>query len=408
MSPGPALVAALLVAAPAPPPALEALAEQLRSQVVALHPEPPVAVAIQAPSAAVGETAATLLATRLGESGLPAVVIGPGEDTPARARGAGARSLVRLRLEVGADLAAAGELRPVWRNFWAGRTPVETGPVRVLSATVPVDRATQLLAAGSAQGTGLVLDATPLARLPARTAALATGDLDGDGRPEVAVLAGTEVWVVDAAGALLARQGLQDLPPAVAPAREPFGTLCISDGRLLVAWARAESPVAFRLQDGQLVRGTGAPGTDAGVRGGRRAGHVRPGRGEAPAEPGTRARAAVGRGRAARAPAPASPRRDGTVVPAGCGGAVSLRDVGAGAALVSWRGEMRVAASSAAAAPAEDRLRLVGTGPGEPSVAVPGRILQVCAGAPGPGPALVLGVWTADGGSELRVVRGTP
>jgi len=50
----------------------------------------------------------------------------------------------------------------------------------------------------------------------------------------------------------------------------------------------------------------------------------------------------------------------------------------------------------------------VGTGPEEPSVAVPGRILQVSAGAPGPGPALVLGVWTPDGGSELRVVRGTP
>ena len=84
-----------------------------------------------------------------------------------------------------------------------------------------------------------------------------------------------------------------------------------------------------------------------------------------------------------------------------------LRDVGAGAALVSWRGEVRVAASSAAAAPSEDRLRLVGTGPEEPAVAVPGRILQVCAGDPA-GAALVLGVWTADGGSELRVARGTP
>ena len=85
-----------------------------------------------------------------------------------------------------------------------------------------------------------------------------------------------------------------------------------------------------------------------------------------------------------------------------------LRDVGAGAALVSWRGEMRVAASSAAPAPTEDRLRLVGPGPEEPSVAVPGRIVQVCGGSPGPGPALVLGVWTADGGSELRMVRGPP
>ena len=183
MSPGPALVAALLAAAPAPPPALEALTDQLRAQTVVAHPEPPVAVAIQAPSVALGETAATLLATRLGEASLPAVVIGPGEDAPARARNTGARSLIQLRLEVGSEIAAAGELRSVWRNFWSGRTPVETGPARVLSAAVPVDRATQLLAAGTAQGTGLVLDPAPLARFPVRTAALTTGDLDGDGRP---------------------------------------------------------------------------------------------------------------------------------------------------------------------------------------------------------------------------------
>jgi len=407
VSPGPALVAALLAAAPTPPPALEALAEQLRSQVVAAHPEAPVAVAADAPSVPLGETAATLLATRLGESGLPAVVIGPGEDAPARARSAGARSLVRLRLEVGADLAAAGELRPVWRNFWAGRTPVETGPARVLSAAVPVDRATQLLAAGSAQGTGLVLDAVRLARLPTRTAALATGDLDGDGRPEVAVLASGEVWVLDGAGTLLARHGLQDLPPAAAPAREPFGTLCISDGRLLVSWARAESPVVLRLQGGQLVRGAGATGPTLGCGEASEAATFVPGV----------ARLQLTRG-PEREPLWGGDARPGhrlLLLPDGTarwlqpGAEVRLlRDVGAGAALVSWRGEVRVAASSAAAAPSEDRLRLVGTGPEEPAVAVPGRILQVCAGAPGPGPALVLGVWTADGGSELRVVRGTP
>ncbi|HEY3585746.1 MAG TPA: VCBS repeat-containing protein, partial [Myxococcaceae bacterium] len=264
MSPGPALVAALLLAAPAPPPALEALVDQVRAQTAAAHPEAPVAVAIQAPSAMLGEAASTLLATRLGDSGLPAVVIGPGEDAPARARSAGARSLIRLRLEVGAEVAAAGDLRPVWRNFWEGRTPIESGPTRVLSAAVPVDRATQLLATGTAQGAGLVLDPVPLARFPVRTAALTTGDLDGDGRPEVVVLAGGELWVLDGAGTLLARHSLLDLPSAAAPAREPFGTLCISDGRLLVGWARAESPVALRLQGGQLVRGPGAPGPTLG------------------------------------------------------------------------------------------------------------------------------------------------
>jgi len=403
---GLALCAALLAAAPASS-ALEALSEQLRAQVVAVHPEPPVAVAVEASSAALAETTAALLATRLGESGLPAVVIGSGEDAAARARSAGARSLVRLRLQVGAEVLGAGELRSVWRNFWAGRAAPETGPTRVLSAAVPVDRATQLLAAGPAQGAGLVLDPAPLARLAARTAALATGDLDGDGRPEIAVLAGGEVAVLDGSGGVVARHSLLDLPPAAAPAREPFGTLCIGEGRLVVAWARADGSLALRLQGGQLVRGGGAGAPTVGC-----------GASAEPASfvPGV-ARLVLARG-PEREPLWGGDARAGhrlLLLPDGTarwfqpGSEVRvLRDVGAGAALVSWRGEMRVAASSAAPAPTEDRLRLVGPGPEEPSVAVPGRIVQVCGGSPGPGPALVLGVWTADGGSELRMVRGPP
>ena len=404
MSPGPALVAALLLAAPPPPPALEALVDQLRAQAVAARPEAPVAVAIQAPSAALGETTSTLLATRLGESGLPAVVIAPGEDAPARARSAGARSLIRVRMEVSAEVAAAGDLRSVWRNFWAGRTPVETGPARVVSASVPVDRATQLLAAGTAQGTGLVLDPVPLARFAVRAAALASGDLDGDGRPEVVVLVGGEVWVLDAAGTAVARHSLLDLPPAAAPAREPFGTLCISDGRLLVAWARAEGTVALRLQGGQLVRSPGAAGPTLGC-------------GDA-AEPASfvpgAARLLLARG-SEREPLWGGDARAGhrlLLLPDGTarwfqpGAEVRLlRDVGAGAALVSWQGEVRVAASSALPAPAEDRVRLLGSSPEEPSVTVPGRVLQVSPGGPS---ALLLGVWTADGGSEIRIVRGAP
>src|SRR4029453_19023493 len=129
VSMGLALSATLLAAAPAPS-ALEALSEQLRAQVVAAHPEPPVAVAVEASSSALAETTAALVATRLGESGLPAVVIGSGEEAAARARSAGARSLVRLRLQVGAEVLGAGELRSVWRNFWAGRSAPETGPTR--------------------------------------------------------------------------------------------------------------------------------------------------------------------------------------------------------------------------------------------------------------------------------------
>jgi hypothetical protein len=87
--------------------------------------------------------------------------------------------------------------------------------------------------------------------------------------------------------------------------------------------------------------------------------------------------------------------------------------VGAGAALQDARdGALFLAASSSAAAPAEDVLRLLGLADGteHARVPVPGRILQVAAAAfEANGPeALVLGVWGADGGAEVRVVRRLP
>ena len=253
-----------------------------------------------------------------------------------------------------------------------------------------------------------MLEERPLARFAVRTAALASGDLDGDGQPELAVLTAAEVVVLTAAGEPVARYPLADLPPAAAPAREPFGTLCIVDGRLAVASARSATPVVLQLQARQLVAAAGAGGPTLGC--------------GASAEP-----AAFVPG-VARLTLTRGPERDvlwGGDVRAGHrllllpdgtarwslpGSAPRLlRDVGAGAALVSWGAEVRVAASSAAPAPAEDTLRLLGQGGAGPSIAVPGRILQVRP-APGPGgnPALVLGVWTKDGGSELRVVRGAP
>jgi hypothetical protein len=404
VSTGLALSAVLLAAAPAP--AIEVLADQLRDALVAARPEPPVAVAVQGPSAALSESVGAVLAARLSGAGLSALLLPPGPDAAARARGQGARTLLGLQLRVDGELAAAGELRSVWRNFWAGRTPVEAGPARLVSAAVPVDPATRLLAAAGAPGTGLALDPAPLARFAARTAALASGDLDGDGRPELAVLVGDEVLVLDAAGQPLARTGLGELPPAAVPVREPFGTLCIAGGVLSVASARAETAVTFQLRGNQLVRtGTGG-GPTLGC-------------GES-AEPVT---FVPGLARLLRARGPerevlwggdarAGHRLllfpDGTARWLSPGGGVRmLGQVGAGAALVSWGGEMRVAASGAAVPRGEDRLRLLGPGDQDASVPVPGRVLQVQpTGDLGGAPALVLGVWTAEGGSELRVVRG--
>ena len=399
-------LAALLLSA-TPAPAIESLADQLREAVVAARPEPPVAVAVQGTSAALADAVGTVLAARLSGAGVPALVLAAGPDAAARARGQGARTLVTLEVRVDGELAVAGELRSVWRNFWAGRTPVETGPAHLVSAAAPVDAATRLLAAAGSPGTGLALDPAPLARFGARTAALASGDLDGAGRPELAVLVGEEVVVLDPAGQLLARAGLGDLPPAPVPVREPFGTLCIAGGQLSVAWAGAETGLVLQLRGNQLVRmGTGdgptlgcgesaepvafVPGVARLLRvrgqerdvlwgGDARAGH----------------RLLLLPDSTARWFAPKGPPR-------------VLSQVGAGAALVSWGGEMRVAASGASAGRAEDVLRLLGPGTQETTLAVPGRILQVQPTADlGGAPALVLGVWTAENGSELRVVRGS-
>lgn len=85
-----------------------------------------------------------------------------------------------------------------------------------------------------------------------------------------------------------------------------------------------------------------------------------------------------------------------------------LKDVGAGAALVDWADEMFLAASSDEANPAEDRLRVLGERSSLGDVPLPGRILQVCRSVLDGRVVLVVGVWTADGGSELRIVWRRP
>jgi hypothetical protein len=398
-----ALAALLFGTEPGPArPSLELLADQLLADVTAERPEAPVAVAVQAQAAALADSLATLVAARLTGAGLAAFTLPPGADVAQRARSQGARTLLALQLQLDDRLAASGSLRSVWRNFWAGKVPVESGPAHALSAAVAADTASRVLAAGGGWPSGLVLEPAPLARFPARTAALASGDLDGDGRPELAVLVGGELVVLASTGEPRARARL---PAPTLPLREPFGTLCVFGGVVSVAWARAAAGTSYRLQGQELVPVARTEGPTLGC-----------GESAEPASfvPGV-ARMWVGRG----------PQRDlvwggdvraghrlllfpdGTARWSTPGGTVRvLPQIGAGAALVQLGGEMRVAASSAAAAPSEDRLRLVGSGGTEPSVAVAGRILQVqptaeLAGAP----ALVLGVWTADGGSELRVVR---
>jgi hypothetical protein len=402
--------------------ALGTLIDSLADQVLAAHPEPPLAVSVSAPSPALAEAANTLLAARLARARLAPVVVGSSPDATGRAAAEGARAVVRVRLWLDGELRAAGDVHSLWTNFWAGRAPVRApDPAAALAASVPADAAARLLA-GAAAPSLLVADAQPLFRLGERLAALATGDLDGDGKPEVVALTASAIRVLGPDGRLLATWNLDALPAASVPTREPFGTLCIINGQIEVAPARAAAGQVLRLERGSLVSVTRLPGPTLGCGPGALGASFVPGRARlqpagaessrpdstsAPRVPG-----AIGRdlvwGADARSGHRLMLRPDGTALWMLPGGQLRMvSDVGAGAALVPWDGGMRMAASSAAAAPERDRLRILDLEGERARIEVAGRILQVSVATfdPEAPPALLLGIWTPDGGSEIRVVR---
>lgn len=325
-----------------------------------------------------------------------------------RAQAQGAQTLVRLVIRLEGEVTAAGETRSVWRNFWAGRTPLLSGQSAVLGASVPADAATRLLWAAGQGPFALVLHPTPLARFSGRTAALAVGDLDGDGRQEVVVLLQSELQLLDENGRLVARFSLRELPSSLIPVREPFGTVCIRDGQIEVAPARSAAGVTLKRAGRTLVPTGAAPGPTLGCGDDALAAQFVAGvaRLQTPWPPSA---GPVWGGDARRGhrlllfpegaaswwlPGEGRPRR--------------LEDVGAGAALVDWEDGMSVVASSGSANPTEDRLRVIGERASLEPLAVPGRILQVCRAVLEGRTAVLLGVWTADGGSELRVVWRRP
>lgn len=417
-----AALATFLALAQAPPPdALGTLADAIVGQVRAARAEPPVAVTVSAPGLPALEQAfSTALVARLAGAGLSPRLLAPGPDPEAVARERGARSLVRVRLTLDAGLAASGDVLSTWVNFWAGRTPTRSPtPAGALAAEVTPDAVVRLLARAAAS-VALLVEPEPLARWPVRTEALAAGDLDGDGRAELAILTEDTVEVRGGDGRLLARRSLEALPRAERPTRDPFGALCICERQLLAfSAARARGEVLALAGDALVVRGTidrpvlgcGPARLEASFLPGLA--RLHPSGGQWPSLPPTPrpwgASARPGRSGAAVL----VQLEDGTARWSGAPGKLlRLAGVGAGAAAVDLAadGVLLVAASSGAAAPATDRLRLLAAADGaeRASVEVPGRILQVTAAdVDGDGhEVVVLGVWRPDGGSELLLVRG--
>jgi hypothetical protein len=232
--------------------AIERLAARVAEQVAAQRPEPPVAIHVSAGSAELARAFTTVLASGLARRKLAPVVLetSPSSSGDAEARATGARSLVRLTLSLDRGvLRVRGDLLGTWVNFWSGRTPTRPpSPAAAIQASAEADAQALALNAASpsppprdAPASGeLRLAGVLFARVDRWTAALAAGDLDGDGRDEVVALTDAEILAFAPDGRVLARRTLRTLPFSASPSREPFGAAIVDERARRVGYASAQ------------------------------------------------------------------------------------------------------------------------------------------------------------------------
>jgi hypothetical protein len=248
-----AAVLALALAAASPPrttalsrPALDELAWRIVEQVEASKPEPPYGVWVDGAPAPLVRAFASALSSQLAarKKGPSVIDVPTAAEAEALARAHDLRTLLRLTVQLdGQKLLARGDAINTWVNFWSGATP--TRPQQWAALTASADADPQALALGAAvaapNATGpLKLTLTSFAKLPSQPAALAFGDLDGDGKGDLAVLLEEGVSVFGVDGRLEWKSDLRELPAAPSPSREPFGALGVAQApaRLLLSSSR--------------------------------------------------------------------------------------------------------------------------------------------------------------------------
>ena len=224
-------------ASPEASSALARLTQRIAGQVSAASPEPPLAVHLAGESTELGRAFATLLLSELALRKLgPTAVSAPSpEAAEAIALKGGARSLLRLSVGLNrGDLQAKGDLVSLWVNFWSGRSSGRSGRgAAVIFAAVEADAQALALAPELPPVAGAFkLEGARFADLPQWTAAIAAGDLDGDGRDEVVALTNDEIFAFSPEGRLLARRDHRPLGDSGTPCREPFGAISIQSQRI--------------------------------------------------------------------------------------------------------------------------------------------------------------------------------
>jgi hypothetical protein len=239
---GPAALSADSSQSPAPvgsPSALARLATAVAAQVSNASPEPPLAVQVAAHSKDLARNFATLLISELALRKLGPIAVEAPDAVAAEmsARRSGARSLVRLSVALSdGAVQARGDLLSTWVNFWSGQSSTRSArPTAVILASVDADAQALALAAAAAErlpAGGLKFEAAKFADLPLWTAAVAAGDLDGDGRDEIVALTDDEIFAFSPEGRLLARRDHRILGDSPTPCREPFGAISIQSQRI--------------------------------------------------------------------------------------------------------------------------------------------------------------------------------
>lgn len=220
--------------------AIQRVSEQIVRAASEQRPPASTAVAVHVTSAEtpeLGRAVQTVLVSRLTRAGFKRVL--PIKDASAvaaeeRARELAADILVRLTVRLdGAELALGGDLAPTWVNFWAGSDPVRAPGGAALTARALTDAEAltlahvPLLQSPDSAKVATRFELAPLGSAPERIVALAAGDLDADGAPEIAALGVESVLVLRADGSLVARRSHAKLPLAARPPREPFGAIAI-------------------------------------------------------------------------------------------------------------------------------------------------------------------------------------